>query len=268
MLSARPSSNACSIGKCRDPLIHTPATRSPIPPTPTALAARFRMARAVAVLAVLAWAPWGLPAAAAARESSAPQAAVAAPAPQGEQPAARPAGEPAGDARHADAGEGEAERAESPWAMVARLFNFALLAGALVYFLRSPLMAYLDQRRVQVRSELAKAAELKAEAGAELSVIDAKMGALPGELEALKRRGAEEIAAEEARIRAQAEAERQRLIDQAKREIATELRVAERELKARAGELAVAVATERVKRSITDADQARLVDRYVAQVKE
>ncbi len=259
MLSARPSSNACSIGKCRDPLIRTPATRSPIPPTPTAHAARSRMARAAAVLAVLVWASWGLPAAAAARESSAPQAAAA---------WRRPRRRGAGDARHADAGEREAERAESPWATVARLFNFALLAGALVYFLRSPLMAYLDQRRVQVRSELAKAADLKAEAGAELSVIDAKMGALPGELEALKRRGAEEIAAEEARIRAQAEAERQRLIDQAKREIATELRVAERELKARAGELAVAVATERVKRAITDADQARLVDRYVAQVRE
>ena len=68
--------------------------------------------------------------------------------------------------------------------------------------------------------------------------------------------------------RAQTEAERQRLLDQAKREIATELRVAERDLKTRAGELAVAVATERVKRTITDADQARLVDRYVAQVKE
>ena len=145
---------------------------------------------------------------------------------------------------------------------------FDVLAGALVYFLRSPLMAYLDDRRVQVRSELAKAAELKAEAGAELSTIDAKMGALPGELDALKRRGAEEIAAEEARIRALAESERQRLLDQAKRGIEAELRVAERDLKKRTGELAVAVATERVKRTITDADQVRLVDRYVAQVKE
>jgi F-type H+-transporting ATPase subunit b len=129
-------------------------------------------------------------------------------------------------------------------------------------------MAFLDDRRVQVRRALTKAAELKAEAGAEMSAIDAKLGALPGDLEALKRRGAEEIAAEEARIRAQAEAERQRLLDQAKREIATELRVAERDLKKRAGELAVSVATERLKAAITDADQVRLVDRYVVQVKE
>jgi F-type H+-transporting ATPase subunit b len=83
----------------------------------------------------------------------------------------------------------------------------------------------------------------------------------------LKRRGAEEIAAEEARITTLAESERRRLLDQAKREIETQLRLAERELKKRAGELAVEVATARVKRTITDRDQARLVDQYVAQVR-
>ena len=236
------------------------------------------MARAAAAVVVLVWALWGQPAGAAVQGPSGPRAAADAPAAQAEPVAARPAGESAaegaarpgaqaGEARHAEGGEGAAAHGESVWAVVGRLFNFALLAGALVYFLRSPLMAYLDERRVQVRGQLAKAAELKAEAGAEMSAIDAKIGGLPGELEALKRRGAEEIAAEEARIRAQAESERQRLLDQAKREIATALRIAERDLKKRAGELAVTVATERVKRTITDADQARLVERYVAQVK-
>ncbi len=275
MLSARPSPNACSIGKCRDQLTRTPATPSSIPLTPTAHAARRRMARVAAAVAVLVWALWGLPAGvvASGRRPSASQAAAEAPAPQGEAPAARPAGEavterPAREARRAEGGAGGGEHGESLWAVVGRLFNFALLAGALVYFLRSPLMAYLDERRVQVRSQLEKAAELKAEAGAQMSEIDAKLSALPGALEALKRRGAEEIAAEEARIRALAESERQRLLDKAKREIDSELRVAERDLKKRAGELAVAVATDRVKRTITDADQVRLVDRYVAQVRE
>jgi F0F1-type ATP synthase membrane subunit b/b' len=258
-------------------LTRTPATPSPIPLTPTAHAARRRIARVTAAVAVLVCALWALPAGAAGGVPSAARTASEAAAPQAERPAARPAGEPGaesaarpagqvGEAAHG--GEADAEHAESIWAVIGRLFNFAVLAGALVYFLRSPLMAFLDDRRVQVRRALTKAAELKAEAGAEMSAIDAKLGALPGDLEALKRRGAEEIAAEEARIRAQAEAERQRLLDQAKREIATELRVAERDLKKRAGELAVSVATERLKAAITDADQVRLVDRYVVQVKE
>jgi F0F1-type ATP synthase membrane subunit b/b' len=93
------------------------------------------------------------------------------------------------------------------------------------------------------------------------------MQALPGEIEALKRRGAEEIAAEEARITSLAEAERQRLLEQARREIGMQLRLAERDLKQRVGELAVEVATARVKRTITAADHARLVDQYVEQVR-
>ena len=102
-----------------------------------------------------------------------------------------------------------------------------------------------------MRSELTSAASLRKEAAAQLAAVDAKMQALPAEIEALKRRGAEEIAAEEARISGLAEAERQRLLEQATREIETQLRVAERDLKQRAGELAVEVATARVKRTIT-----------------
>ena len=53
----------------------------------------------------------------------------------------------------------------------------------------------------------------------------------------------------------------------AKRDIERRTQLAERQLVQRAGELAVAVATERVKRTITDADQARLVDRYLDEVR-
>jgi len=167
----------------------------------------------------------------------------------------------------AAAAEGKGEHVESPWVLVARLFNFAILAGALVYFLRSPLVGYLEQRGVHVRSELTKAADLRRDASAQLEQIEARLKGLPGEVEALKRRGAEEIAAEGSRIHALAETERRRLLDQATREIETQLRIAERDLKKCAGELAVDVATERVKRTITVRDHARLVDRYVEQVR-
>ncbi len=164
------------------------------------------------------------------------------------------------------AAEGEGSH-ESPWALPARLFNFALLAGGLFYLLRSPLMVYLSQRGTQVRSELTNAASLRKEASAQLAAVEARIQALPGEIDALKRRGAEEIRAEEERIASSAEAERRRLLDQAKREIQMQLRVAERDLKTRAAELAVEVATARVKRTITTADHERLVDQYVSQVR-
>jgi F-type H+-transporting ATPase subunit b len=195
-------------------------------------------------------------------------AVVSAAQPQGEHAPPAAAGEQAGkDASAEHAAEGEGGH-ESPWAMPARIFNFALLAGGLFYLLRSPLMGYLTQNGIQVRSELTSAANLRKEAAAQLAAVEARMQALPSDIEALKRRGADEIAAEEARIAGVAEAERQRLLEQARREIGMQLRLAERDLKQRAGELAVEVATARVKRTITAADHERLVNRYVEQVRQ
>jgi F-type H+-transporting ATPase subunit b len=195
-------------------------------------------------------------------------AVVSAAQPQGEHAPPAAATEQAGKEAVSAHGETEGEGGhESPWALPARIFNFALLAGGLFYLLRSPLAGYLTQRGIQVRSELTSAANLRKEAAAQLAAVEAKMQALPGEIEALKRRGAEEIAAEEARIAGLAETERRRLLEQAKREIDMQLRIAEHDLKKRAGELAVDVATARVKRTITAADHARLVDRYVEQVR-
>jgi F0F1-type ATP synthase membrane subunit b/b' len=194
----------------------------------------------------------------------------------GAQPPAEPAHATEGGAHAAapQAGEhqvehqaGEAEAAESPWATVARLFNFALLAGALVYLLRSPFGAFLEGRQAQIRKSLSDAAATREDASRQLARIEEKLRALPSELEALKRRGEADIAAEEQRIRQAAEAERQRMVAGAKREIERRAQLAERQLLQRAGELAVSVATDRVKRTITDADQARLLDRYLEQVR-
>jgi F-type H+-transporting ATPase subunit b len=112
------------------------------------------------------------------------------------------------------------------------------------------------------------AAETRETATRQLSEIQARLAALPGELEALKKRGSEEIAAERVRIQQAAEAERQRLLEHTRREIDMRLRVARRELVEHAATLAVAVASERIKKSITLDDQARLVERYASQLKE
>ena len=149
---------------------------------------------------------------------------------------------------------------------IARLVNFAILVGALVYLLRSPLASYLVNRGSQIRGDLVNAAEMKQAAAAQIAEIDRKMKALPGELEALRAQGVQEIAAEEARIQAAAAAERDRLLEQARREIDLQVKVAERELVSHAADLAVGVATERIKKTITDEDRQRLVDRYVDQL--
>lgn len=151
--------------------------------------------------------------------------------------------------------------------VVARLVNFSILVGTLVYLLRSPFATYLNERTTQIRSDLVNAAEMKQTAAAQIEEIDRKMAALPGELEALGAQGAQEIAAEQARIRSAAAAERDRLLEQARRDIDQQVKIAERELVSHAADLAVGLAGERIKKTITDEDQKRLADRYVQQLK-
>jgi F-type H+-transporting ATPase subunit b len=151
---------------------------------------------------------------------------------------------------------------------IARLFNFAILVGVLVYFLRQPIADYMTARSTQVRQDLVTAAEMRRVATAQLAEIEEKMKSLPAELDALKARGAEDVKAEQARIAAAAAAERERLIDQTRREIDMRLRVAKRDLTEHAAALAVQVAEQRIKRTITPEDQMRLLDRYTTQLRE
>ena len=155
-------------------------------------------------------------------------------------------------AAHGEAGaaHGEAAHEESIWPFVGKIFNFAVLAGVLVYYLRTPTTNYLASRKSQVRADLDTAEQMKTTAAAQLAELDAKLKALPAEIDALKARGRAET----------------RLLDQATREIEQQLRLAHRDLVEHAATLAVSAAETRIKQEITDADQTRLVDRYLTQV--
>jgi F-type H+-transporting ATPase subunit b len=184
-------------------------------------------------------------------------------------PAAASAAQPPHETPAGQAASGEAHETphDEGWLpTVAKIVNFAILVGVLVYFLRAPLAAYLSGRIAKVREDLVTAAETSATASRQLAEIDAKLKALPAELEALKRRGAEDILAERARIEQAAETERQRLLEHTRREIEMRLRIARRDLLELAATLTAAVASERIKQSITPEDQLRMIDRYAAQL--
>lgn len=187
--------------------------------------------------------------------------------------AAQPAAEhaPAGQAQpveHTAAAEhGEAAHEASVTDLFWPVVNFAILCYVLYYFLRAPLTSYLKDRGASIRKDLVDAAAIKSAATAQLEEIDRKLKALPGEIETLRARGQAEMAGEEQRISQQAAAERDRLLEQARRDIDVQVRLAKRELTAHAADLALQLAEERLAKETTPADHARLVDRYLEQVK-
>ena len=146
--------------------------------------------------------------------------------------------------------------------------NFIIFVGILYYFLNKPIRDYLASRHSAIRKDLDEAAALRAAANEQLAKIEAKLQALPGELTALRARGAEEIKAEDQRIAQQAAADRERLLEQTRREIDLQVRLAKKEILEHAADLSVQLATERIRKEVTPADQERLVDRYLSQVKE
>jgi F-type H+-transporting ATPase subunit b len=172
--------------------------------------------------------------------------------------------------QHAETADHGKEAAHDPGWMptVWKTANFLILVGALTYFLRAPLMGYLAGRIGKVREDLVTAKQTRETAARQLAEIDAKLAALPAELEALKARGAEDLAAERVRIEQEAQAERQRVLEHTRREIDMRLRVAKRDLLELGANLAVNVASDRIRTSITPDDQARLVDRYAKQIGE
>src|SRR5262249_38334328 len=115
--------------------------------------------------------------------------------------------------------------------------------------------------------DLVTAQQTRETAARQLADIDAKLKGLPRDIEALKRRGAEDILSERARIEEAAEAERQRLLEHTRRDIEMRLGVARRELLELTAARAVSIARARIATSITPEDQARLVDRYASQLK-
>jgi F0F1-type ATP synthase membrane subunit b/b' len=162
---------------------------------------------------------------------------------------------------------GEEHEAGSGWgATIAKTVNFAILVSVLVYFLKTPITAYLTGRISKVREDLIAARQTRETAARQLAEIDAKLKALPLELETLKQRGAEDIVAERTRIEEAAEAERQRLLEHTRREIEMRLRIARRELLELTADRAMTVAREAIAHAITPDDQARLVDRYASQL--
>jgi F-type H+-transporting ATPase subunit b len=196
--------------------------------------------------------------------------AVFAQAPEHAAPAQTPAATPHDAAAHPQAEHAEAAHGSEHVVrdMIAKLFNFAVLVGALVYFLKAPIAGYLAGRSTQIRQDLITAAETRKAATAHLEEIHKKLAALPAELAALETRGEEDVRAEKVRIAQAAAAERERLIEQTRREIDMRLRMARRELTEHTAALAVSVAQDRIVRTITPEDQLRLVDRYSAQVRE
>ncbi len=144
--------------------------------------------------------------------------------------------------------------------------NFAILAVLIVLFAKSKLPAMFRTRTQDIQRGMREARKASEEANRRLGDIESRLQRLDADVAAMRSAAESEAAVEEEKIRQAAELEKKKIIEGAESEIASAAKLARRELKIYAADLAVSLAERRIQ---VDADTDRaLVNNFVAQLKE
>ncbi len=141
-----------------------------------------------------------------------------------------------------------------------KVVNFVLLFGSLAFILRKPLAKFLADKTELIRSGLKSSETAAREAQAKLQGIESRAAALASEIEALKTKAEADGRAEKERILEAARREAARLKEFSEQEIEAEVRAGVRSLKEYATDKALALALDRLRGRLDARAQGRLID--------
>ena len=147
---------------------------------------------------------------------------------------------------------------------IAMVFNFAIVAIAILWFMKSSLPGYFKSRNEAIARGIDEARAASADAQRRLTDIEQRLTKLDSEVAQIKTSAESESAAEEARVRAAAEADVKRILESAEQEIDAAGRQARRDLKSLAAGLAVDLAARKLQVD-AETDEA-LVHKFVSQL--
>ena len=151
--------------------------------------------------------------------------------------------------------------------MVWTLITFGIAVFVLWRYAFGPLQRIIDQRRASIQSSMDVAEETRAEAARLLEEYKATLAKVRAEAEEILERSRTTGEHAKAEILAEARAQADRVLEQAHEQIERDTRAALRELKGQIADL-TALATEKVAtRSLTEADQTRLIDEALSELK-
>jgi F0F1-type ATP synthase membrane subunit b/b' len=125
---------------------------------------------------------------------------------------------------------------------IAMVFNFAIVILGVAWLMKSSLPGYFRSRNQQIQRGNEEARAASADAQRRLTDVEARLSRMDAEVAEIRAMAEKESAAEEARIRAAAEADVKRIMESAEQEIDAAGRQARRDLKGLAAGLAVDLA--------------------------
>jgi F-type H+-transporting ATPase subunit b len=150
-----------------------------------------------------------------------------------------------------------------------RVLDFALLFALVVWALKKAnVKGSLADRQAAIDKALREAEEAKAAAERKFAEYSAKLAAANKEIDEISAAIRTEGEAEKARIIAEAKATAEKIAEQAKQAASQEVLKARADLRKEAARLAVELAEQNIKEKIQKDDQDRLVGEYLTKVVE
>jgi len=129
---------------------------------------------------------------------------------------------------------------------VSVIVNFLVVVGLLFVFLKSPIAAFFRERTDAIQNSIEEARRASEEAGARLAQIEGRLSRLDAEVAELRHASETDAAAEDKRQQDAAREDAARIVRTAEQEIDAAARLARRELRAYAAELAVSLAEKKI----------------------
>ncbi len=149
---------------------------------------------------------------------------------------------------------------------IGKTVNFLILFGGLGFLLRKPLAAMLAKRSADIQETIRLADAAKADAERKHGESEGRLSILEDEVRRMMAT-AEDVAQQERdRIAQLAAEEAQRVRRFAEQEIDEQLRTARQGLRAYVAEASTSIARERIRKRLTPADQAAIIERSIDRI--
>jgi F-type H+-transporting ATPase subunit b len=144
--------------------------------------------------------------------------------------------------------------------------NFAILAIVLGYLVKKNVPQYFRARSEEIQREISEANRLRRDAETRVARIEMRLSALHSEIQQIRQEAHAEMSKERDRILKDADQHVGRLRVQAEQEIEAISKHASQELKAQAAELAITLASDRIRGRMSERTDAGLVHKFVRQL--
>jgi F-type H+-transporting ATPase subunit b len=166
------------------------------------------------------------------------------------------------------AAHAEADHSSNSLAFVGKVVNFFVLFGGLAYLLRKPLKKFLKGRTQGIERSIDEARMSRREADKKLQEAETRLEKIADEIEKIKKEAETEGLREKEKIAQAAQLEAERIRELARHEVEMLTQMSTKKLKQYTAELATSLASEKIEKTITPADQSALIDKSIEKLEK